>query len=55
MEIVKISSHIIMLFYMQGNIGDKEEKFMAPATNIEDLYAQVHMQKVKELSDKDIK
>ena len=28
---------------------------MAPATNVEDLYAQVHKQKVKELPDKDIK
>ena len=28
---------------------------MAPATNVEDLYAQVHKQKVNELSGKDIK
>ena len=29
--------------------------YTTPATNVDDLYAQVHKQKVKKLSDKDIK
>ena len=38
-----------------GSTGDKGEKFTEPATNVEELYAQVHKQKVNEIPDKDIK
>ena len=38
-----------------GSIDNEQGKYMEPANNVEDLYAQVHKQKVKEISNKAIK
>ena len=40
---------------MSNGSDSRNEKFTEPAKNVEDLYAQVHKQKVIEIPEKDIK
>ena len=40
---------------MYDNGENSEERFKEPATNVQDLYAQVQNQKVKDIPEKDIK